>query len=106
MRKKKIKALTWEADNTASCLLKWENQKGQPTIKDHRDSWIGQQNWEVCQRMFVHDLLDLRGSVKEIDEVLKYYSVVYLPDGGYSMALPRQGIVSRNMKILNKGKKK
>lgn len=58
---------------------------------DYRDTEIGRQNWEVCARMLMHDLLDLAPSNPDLAEVLKHYKISYMPDGGYTMSLPRMG---------------
>lgn len=58
-------------------------------IVDYRMTTIGRQNWEVCARMLVHDLLDLSEKDKALKAILDHYAIRYLPDGGYTMRLPR-----------------
>lgn len=57
---------------------------------DAMASPIGQQNWHVCTRMLVHDLIDLSASNKDVKELLRYYRITFHPSGGFTMALPRK----------------
>jgi len=57
--------------------------------KDYRLTDIGRQNWEVCARMLVHDLLDEANENPALAKILSHYNISYTPDGGYTMALPR-----------------
>lgn len=63
---------------------------------DYRVTAVGRQNWEVCERMLAHDLVDL-SYIPEIKALLDYYRITVLSNGAHSMALPR--------KMLNKFKK-
>jgi hypothetical protein len=56
---------------------------------DYRQTEIGRQNWEVCARMLVHDLLDIATANPEVKRILDFYSIKYTENGGYTMALPR-----------------
>ncbi len=58
-------------------------------VVDYRQTEIGRQNWEVCARMLVHDLLDIAPKNPEVKKILDFYSIRYLANGGYTMALPR-----------------
>lgn len=58
-------------------------------VVDYRTTEIGRQNWEVCARMLMHDLLDLSETDQDLKKVLDYYGIKYRLDGGYSMSLPR-----------------
>lgn len=74
-------------------------------IIDYRQTEIGRQNWEVCARMLVHDLLDIGPTNAEVKRVLEYYSIHYLENGSYTMALPRLKLIEAK-KSKPKGKKK
>lgn len=67
-------------------------------VIDWRQTEIGRQNWEVCSRMLVHDLLDLAETNKELKTILDFYRISYTDNGGYTMCLPRL--------MLNKKEKK
>lgn len=54
---------------------------------DWRTSPIGIQNWEVCHRMLIHDLVDL--NLPAVNELLAYYNIEILPNGAHTAALPR-----------------
>lgn len=54
---------------------------------------VGEENWRTAHRMFIHDLLDMREKNTDIDFILKYYSVEYFENGGYTMDLPRLEIL-------------
>lgn len=60
---------------------------------DYKLTEIGKQNWEVCSRMLMHDLMDLSEDIPELDAVLKHYRVAYTEHGSYTMALPRLGSI-------------
>lgn len=67
---------------------------------DHRNTEIGRQNWDVCGRMLIHDLLDLAESTPALKRVLDFYQIGYTENGGYTMALPRLMLVEKaGMKI-------
>ncbi len=75
-------------------------------IVDYRLTEIGRQNWDVCHRMIMHDLLDM--NIPEVKELLKYYSISYTDNGGYTMALPRKMLpqFQKEVKVKKpKGKK-
>ena len=57
---------------------------------------IAKENWEVCHRMFIHDLLDMANENPVIKAVLDIYSIRYYGNGGYTMALPRIEVLERN----------
>lgn len=59
----------------------------QTKFVDWRLTEVGRQNWEVCHRMLVHDLVDLH--IPAVDELLAYYHIEVLPNGAHSAALPR-----------------
>ncbi len=63
----------------------WEAKK----IVDYRLTEIGRENWDVCHRMFIHDLIDISSSIPQLKNILDFYSIGYTPNGGYTMALPR-----------------
>lgn len=82
-------------------------------VQDYRKTEIGRQNWEVCQRMLMHDLIDMSVNFPCLDRLLKLYRVGYTQDGGYTMALPRMGSIGKSGLNLSwpktektKGKKK
>lgn len=77
--KKQLKELT----------TKYYQAKAEERIVDYRSTEIGRQNWEVCSRMLIHDLLDMSASNPELKKILDYYGIKYRLDGGYTMALPR-----------------
>lgn len=70
-------------------VKRYNEHKDEQRVVDYRLTEIGRQNWEVCARMLVHDLLDLSVNNPELKKVLDYYCIGYRLDGGYSMALPR-----------------
>jgi hypothetical protein len=58
-------------------------------VLDYRTTEIGRQNWEVCARMLVHDLIDESENNPGVAKILKHYRIRYLHPGSYTMALPR-----------------
>lgn len=60
-------------------------------LMDWRFTEVGRQNWEVCHRMLIHDLVDLH--IPQVDKVLAYYHISVLPNGAHSAALPRLHVV-------------
>lgn len=70
-------------------VKKYNQHVTEQRVVDYRTTEIGRQNWEVCARMLVHDLLDLSASNPELKRILDYYGIRYRLDGGYTMALPR-----------------
>lgn len=70
-------------------VKKYNQHVSELKVVDYRMTEIGRQNWEVCARMLVHDLLDLSHKNPELKKILDYYEVQYRLDGGYTMALPR-----------------
>lgn len=56
-------------------------------IVDWRETEIGRQNWEVCHRMLIHDLVDL--NLPEVNTLLAFYRVFILSNGAHTAALPR-----------------
>lgn len=80
-------------------------------LVDYRVTEIGRQNWEVCSRMLVHDLLDIGKTNKQVQDLLDYYHINFTSNGGYTMALPRKEIFKKlkgvSMPCMKgKGKKK
>jgi hypothetical protein len=74
-------------------------------IIDYRNTEIGRQNWEVCARMLIHDLLDMAPTNPEVKKILEFYSISYMENGGYTMALPRLKVLDLK-KSKPKAKKK
>ncbi len=75
---------------------------------DYRLTEVGRQNWEVCARMLVHDLLDIAPKNPDVKRLLDFYSIGYTSNGNYTMALPRLKVLdckNRQPKV-SKGKKK
>jgi hypothetical protein len=70
---------------------------------DYRTTEIGRQNWEVCTRMLVHDLIDLAASTPELKALLEFYHIGFTPDGGYTMALPRRELLKRRGLKVKRG---
>lgn len=73
-------------------------------VIDYRLTEIGRQNWEVCHRMLIHDLLDIRKDCPQVDALLSFYSIEFMPNGGYSMALPRAMLLKLKKKTSVKKK--
>lgn len=63
---------------------------------DYRSTPTGRENWEVCSRMLIHDLLEM--DIPEVKTLLKFYSITGTPWGTYTMALPRFNIVNPKVK--------
>jgi hypothetical protein len=80
-------------------------KKEETRIIDYRQTEIGRQNWEVCSRMLIHDLLDISITNPDVKRLLDFYSINYLPNGGYTMALPRLKLIDLK-KEKQKTKKK
>lgn len=76
---------------------KAEGDMSDPTKHcDWRLTEVGRQNWEVCHRMLVHDLVDLK--IPAVDQLLAYYNIMILPNGAHTAALPRLAY-TRNQKV-------
>lgn len=77
-------------------------------IQDYRTTQIGRENWEVCSRMLVHDLIDMAEKVPAVASLLKFYGIGYHESGGYTMALPRLYVLmgTKALDVKQKAKKK
>ena len=64
-------------------------------VLDAKSSPVHQQNWEVCIRMLVHDLIDISETNLEIKKLLKHYDIAYF-NGGFTLSLPRLKVLERN----------
>ena len=76
------------------------------SVQDYRLTEIGRQNWEVCARMLVHDLLDEADHNPDLAKILKHYNVQYLSNGSYTMALPRLKVLERQCQPSKSKKRK
>lgn len=77
-----------------------------PALVDWRTTSIGRENWEVCHRMLIHDLVDLNN--KEVNRILAFYNITILPSGTHTAALPRFhvfGTPKPKAKAKKKGKR-
>lgn len=63
-----------------------KNQKAVGLV-DWRTTEIGRQNWEVCHRILIHDLVDLKSPA--VNRILAFYNITVLPNGTHTAALPR-----------------
>lgn len=88
--------------------MKEENTKWATgsNLIDYRLTEIGKQNWEVCSRMLVHDLLDLSLENPELKKILDFYRISYTSNGGYTMALPRLMLNKKEVDMKKSKKKK
>lgn len=74
-------------------------------VLDWRTTSVGRENWETCHRMLVHDLIDLAPNCPVIQSVLQFYGISFHESGGYTMALPRLGVLTQSGFIRPKVKK-
>lgn len=71
-------------------------------IQDAMASPIGRENWAVCTRMLVHDLIDIATENKQIKTLLDFYNIRFLINGGFTMALPRYKVCGKNKEVKEK----
>lgn len=74
-------------------------------VLEAQSSQVGRENWTVCERMLMHDLLELAEKTPALRKLLDFYSIGYLPDGRFTMALPRLGVIEKTGHTVGKAVK-
>jgi hypothetical protein len=68
-------------------LISDMKKNGNVNVLNYKSSPVGVENWEVCSRMLIHDLLEM--DIPEVKKLLGFYNIKATPWGTYTMALPR-----------------